>query len=75
MIHYWDKKLKKRLHVLEADIITIKKNLFSVSSTKDVFCIGRVPNECLSTCLSNKSLSCQGVPSILRCPVHKYVLK
>ena len=25
MIYYWDKKLKKRLHVLEADIITIKK--------------------------------------------------
>ena len=26
MIYYWDKKLKKRLHVLEADIITIKTN-------------------------------------------------
>ena len=26
MIYYWDKKLKKRLHVLKADIITIKKN-------------------------------------------------
>ena len=25
-IYYWDKKIKKRLHVLEADIITIKKN-------------------------------------------------
>ena len=25
MIYYWDKKLKKTLHVLEADII-IKKN-------------------------------------------------
>ena len=25
MIYYWDKKLKKRLHVLEADLITIKK--------------------------------------------------
>ena len=23
MIYYWDKKLKKRLHNLEADIITI----------------------------------------------------
>ena len=23
MIYYWDKKLKKRLHVHEADIITI----------------------------------------------------
>ena len=27
MIYYWDKKLKKRLHVLEADIITIKRNI------------------------------------------------
>ena len=27
MIYYWDKKLKKRLHVLEADIIIIKKNI------------------------------------------------
>ena len=27
MIDYWDKKLKKRLHVLEADI-TIKKKIF-----------------------------------------------
>ena len=26
MIYYWDKKLKRGLHVLEADIITIKKN-------------------------------------------------
>ena len=25
MIYYWDKKLKKSLHVLEADIITIKR--------------------------------------------------
>ena len=25
MINYWDKKLTKRLHVLEADIITIKR--------------------------------------------------
>ena len=27
MIYYWDKKLKKRLYVLKADIITINKNL------------------------------------------------
>ena len=27
MIYYWDKKLKKWLHVLEADIITIKRTL------------------------------------------------
>ena len=25
MIYYWEKKHKKRLHVLEADIITIRK--------------------------------------------------
>ena len=24
MAYYWDEKVKKRLHVLEADIITIK---------------------------------------------------
>ena len=27
MIYYWDKKLKKSLHVLKADIITTKKNI------------------------------------------------
>ena len=27
MIFYWDKKLKKRLPVVEDDIITIKKNI------------------------------------------------
>ena len=27
MIYYWDKKHKNRLHVLEADIITIKKSI------------------------------------------------
>ena len=27
MIYYWYKKLKKRLHVLEADIVTIKKTI------------------------------------------------
>ena len=39
MIYYWDKKLKKkRLHVLEADIITIEnKHWFDVSSSKDAF--------------------------------------
>ena len=37
MIYYWDKKLKK-LHDLEADLITIKKNhWFDVSSLKDNF--------------------------------------
>ena len=27
MIYYWDKKLKKSLYVLEADITTIKTNI------------------------------------------------
>ena len=27
MIYYWAKKLKKRLHVLETDITTIKKSI------------------------------------------------
>ena len=49
MIYYWDKKLKKRLHVLEADITTIKKShLFEVSSSKNAFFTGRVPNDRLS---------------------------
>ena len=63
MIYYWDKKLKKRLHVLEADIITIKKkkqrkniDLMSLGQ-KDVFFMGCVPNDCHGTYLSNKSLS------------------
>ena len=38
MIYSRDKKLKKWLHVLEADIIMIKKiHWFDVSSSKDVF--------------------------------------
>ena len=31
MIYYWDKKLKKRLHVLQTDIITIKKTIYFMS--------------------------------------------
>ena len=34
MIYYQDKKLKKRLHVLKADIITIKKNI-------DLMCLAK----------------------------------
>ena len=37
IFYYWDKKLKKYLHVLEADIITIKIIWFDVSSSKDGF--------------------------------------
>ena len=35
MIYDWDKKLKKRLYVLEADIIS--KHRFDFSSEKDAF--------------------------------------
>ena len=38
MIYYWDKKLKEGLHVLEADIIPIKKkHRVEVSCSKDAF--------------------------------------
>ena len=37
MIYYWHKKLKKRLHVLEADIIKIKKHCFDVSILTETF--------------------------------------
>ena len=37
MIYYCDKKLKKRLNVLEDDIITNKKNIDLLSSSKDTF--------------------------------------
>ena len=58
MIYYRDKELKKRFHILEADIITIeKKNRFDVSSSKDAFFTGHAPNDCHCACLSNKSLS------------------
>ena len=32
MIYYYNKKLKKRLHVLKADIVTIKKNNINLMS-------------------------------------------
>ena len=35
LIYHWDKKLKKRLYALEADIITIKKNI-------DLMCLAQV---------------------------------
>ena len=31
MIYYWDKKLKKRLHVLKVDIIKIKNEIYLMS--------------------------------------------
>ena len=53
MIYYWEKKLKKGLHVQEADVITIKKNIDLMSSSKDAFFIGHVPNDHNCGCLSN----------------------
>ena len=45
MIYYWDKKLKQRLHVLETNVITMKKQCwFDVSNLKNAFFTGRVPN-------------------------------
>ena len=57
MIYYWDKKLKKWLHVLEADITTIKRHWFDVSSSKDAFFTEYDPNDHHCVCLSYKSLS------------------
>ena len=37
MIYYWDKKLKKRLHVLKADIIIIKKNIDLMSLAQRMY--------------------------------------
>ena len=66
-IYNWDNKHKKRLHVLEADIITIfKKYWFGVSSSKNVFFTSRIPNDRHCACLSIKSLSYWWVKSILR---------
>ena len=61
--HYYDKDLllrretkKKRLHVLEADMITIKNDI-DVSSSKNAFFTGHVPKDHHWACLCNESLS------------------
>ena len=60
MIYYWDKKFKKRLHVLEDEVTIIEKNnnidLLSLAERMHFF-IGRVPNDRHCAFLSNKSLS------------------
>ena len=57
-IYYCDKKLKKRLHVLEADIITIKKKMcFNFFRSKDAFFTAYGPNDHYCASVSNKSLS------------------
>ena len=40
MIYDWNKKLKRTLHVLEAEIIAVKKHLFDVCRSKDAFLQG-----------------------------------
>ena len=74
MIYYRDKKLKKTkvkknktkqppqkkwLHVLEDDIITIKKNNIDLMSLAQrmYFFTGSVPNDRHCACFSTKSLS------------------
>ena len=56
IIIYYSAKKQKKLHVLEDDIISILKNI-DVSSAKDAFFTGRVPNDRQCACLDNKSLS------------------
>ena len=62
MIYNWDKKLKKRLHVLEADITKIEKKtkktlIWCLILKGCIFFTGCVPNDRHCICLSNKSLS------------------
>ena len=60
-IHSYDndlllrQKTQKMLHLLEADIITMKKKSFDIS--KDIFFTGRVLYDRHCACLSNRSLS------------------
>ena len=48
---------KKRLHVLDAYVITIRKHLFDISSTKNGFFTAIISSDRQHACLSNKSLS------------------
>ena len=59
IIYYWDKKkIKKRLHFLDAVRVRIKKkHSIDISSKNDVFFTGCVPNDRGSIRLNNKSLS------------------
>ena len=51
MIYYWDKKLKKRLHVLETDITIKEKNIDLMSLAQKMHFLQNVPND------RNKTLS------------------
>ena len=54
MIHYQDKKLKIRLHVLEVDMINLKKQQKKNIDSKNASFTGHVPNDRHCTCFSNK---------------------
>ena len=56
-IYYWEKKTKKILQVLEADIITIKKTIDLMSQDQRMLFTGHIPNDRHRAYLSNKSLS------------------
>ena len=58
MISYWEKKLKKRFHVLETEKIKFnKKHESDAPYWKDAFSTECIPNDRHCACLSNKSLS------------------
>ena len=54
-------------------MIIIIKTGFDVSSSKDAFFKGRLPNGRHCACLSNKLLSNKRVDSILRHPIYIYI--
>ena len=51
MIYFWDKKIKKWLHVLEANKITNEKNIYSMSLAQKMD-FYKTCSKC--SCLSNK---------------------
>ena len=54
MVYYWEKKLKKRLHVLEAYIIRIKKIIDLMSLAQKMhFLQDLFRNDRYCACLSN----------------------
>ena len=55
MINYWDKELKKRLYIVEADIIASKE--YRPDVLKNAYYTGHILNDRHCTCLSNNSLS------------------
>ena len=75
MVYYWDKKLKKRLHVLEADRLKIKKNIDLMSLAERMpFFQNMFQMTAIVLVSVKKSLSYKWVASILRQPVHKKII-